>query len=76
MYRMLKDGTMYQDLGCDHFKRHTTDQQEIAGQLGRLKALRNRSTCDPLHANAFLAPGGTAGPFSPGAFGVRRVCWL
>jgi transposase len=28
IYHMLKDGTMYQDLGCDHFKRHTTDQQK------------------------------------------------
>ena len=27
IYHMLKDGTMYQDLGCDHFKRHSTDQQ-------------------------------------------------
>jgi hypothetical protein len=25
--RMLKDGTMYQDLSCDHFERHSTDQQ-------------------------------------------------
>jgi hypothetical protein len=28
IYHMLKDSTMYQDLGCDHFKRHTTDQQK------------------------------------------------
>jgi transposase len=28
IYHMLKDGTMYHDLGCDHFKRHTTDQQK------------------------------------------------
>jgi transposase len=28
VYHMLKDGTMYQDLGCDHFNRHTTDQQK------------------------------------------------
>ena len=28
IYHMLKDGTMYQDLGCDHFKRHSTDQQK------------------------------------------------
>jgi hypothetical protein len=25
---MLKDGTMYHDLGCNHFKRHSTDQQK------------------------------------------------
>jgi phenylpyruvate tautomerase PptA (4-oxalocrotonate tautomerase family) len=25
---MLRDGTMYHDLGCDHFKRHPTDQQK------------------------------------------------
>ncbi len=28
IYHMLKDGTMYQDLGCDHFKRHSADQQK------------------------------------------------
>ena len=28
IYHMLKDGTMYHDLGCDHFKRHSTDQQK------------------------------------------------
>jgi transposase len=28
IYHMLKDGTMYQDLGCDHFKRQSTDQQK------------------------------------------------
>ena len=28
IYHMLKDGTMYQDLGGDHFKRRSTDQQK------------------------------------------------
>jgi transposase len=28
IYHMLKDGTMYQDLGSDHFKRRSTDQQK------------------------------------------------
>jgi transposase len=28
IYHMLKDGTMYQDLGCSHFDRRSTDQQE------------------------------------------------
>jgi hypothetical protein len=28
IYYMLKDGTMYQDLGCDHFKCHSADQQK------------------------------------------------
>ena len=28
IYHMLKDGTVYHDLGCDHFKRHSTDQQK------------------------------------------------
>jgi transposase len=28
IYHMLKDGTTYQDLGGDHFKRHSTDQQK------------------------------------------------
>jgi transposase len=27
IYHMLKDGTMYQDLGRDHFDRRTKDQQ-------------------------------------------------
>src|ERR1700739_1109488 len=27
IYHMLKDGTMYHDLGCDHFKRQSSDQQ-------------------------------------------------
>jgi transposase len=27
-YHVLKDGTMYHDFGCDHFKRHSTDQQK------------------------------------------------
>jgi transposase len=28
IYHMLKDGKIYQDLGCDHFKRHSADQQK------------------------------------------------
>ena len=28
IYHMLKDGTMYQDLGCNHFDRRSTDQQK------------------------------------------------
>jgi transposase len=28
IYHMLKDGTMYQNLGCDHFKRRSTDRQK------------------------------------------------
>jgi hypothetical protein len=28
IYHMLKDGTMYHDLGCDHFKRHSAHQQK------------------------------------------------
>jgi hypothetical protein len=27
-YHMLKDGTVYRDLGCDHFNRRSTDQQK------------------------------------------------
>jgi hypothetical protein len=30
IFHMLKDGTMYHDLGCDHFKRRSTDQQKKA----------------------------------------------
>ena len=28
IYYMLKDGTMYNDLGSDHLVRHSTDQQK------------------------------------------------
>ena len=28
IYHMLKDGTMYQDLGHDHFDRRSNDQQK------------------------------------------------
>ena len=28
IYHMLKDGTMYQDLGCNHIDRRSTDQQK------------------------------------------------
>ena len=28
IYHMLKDGTMYQDLGCNHFVRRSIDQQK------------------------------------------------
>ena len=28
IYHMLKDGTMYQDLGCNHFHRRSTEQQK------------------------------------------------
>jgi hypothetical protein len=30
IYHMLKDGTMYQDLGRKHFDRRSTDQQKNA----------------------------------------------
>jgi len=28
IYHMLKNGTMYQDLGSNHFNRRSTDQQK------------------------------------------------
>ena len=28
IYHMLKDGTMYKDLGCNHFHRRSTDKQK------------------------------------------------
>ena len=28
IYHMLKDGTMYHDLGADHFNRRSTDRQK------------------------------------------------
>ena len=28
IYHMLKDCAMYHDLACDHFQRHSTDQQK------------------------------------------------
>jgi hypothetical protein len=30
IYHMLKDGTMYQDLGRKHFDRRSNDQQKLA----------------------------------------------
>jgi hypothetical protein len=36
IYHVLKDGTMYRDLGRNHFDRRSTDQQKMPGQtLGR-----------------------------------------
>ena len=28
IYHMLKDGTMYKDLGCNHLDRRSTDKQK------------------------------------------------
>jgi hypothetical protein len=44
-YHMLKDGTMYHDLGCDHFKRHSTDQQKnVWSSACQSLALRSNSS--------------------------------
>jgi hypothetical protein len=43
IYHMLKDGTMYHDLGCDHFKRQSTDQQK-----------KRRVVSMPAHEQAIL----------------------
>jgi len=32
---MLKDGTTYQDLGLNHFDRHSTDQQKNAAYFSK-----------------------------------------
>ena len=49
IYHMLKDGTMYQDLGCDHFKRRSTDQQK-KHLLKRLSELGYAVELKPLTA--------------------------
>jgi transposase len=38
IYHVLKDGTINQDLGCDHFKRHSANQQKkrLAKRLSEL----------------------------------------
>jgi transposase len=39
IYHMLKDGTMYQDLGCDHFKRHSFSGDALTRRSARLASL-------------------------------------
>jgi hypothetical protein len=46
----LKDSTMYQDLGCDHFNRHSTDQQKKrlvkrVSELGYAVELKPLAVC-------------------------------
>src|SRR5262249_36575375 len=53
IYHMLKDGTMYRDLGCDHFKRHSTDQQKKR-LVKRLAGLGYPVELKPLPACAVL----------------------
>jgi hypothetical protein len=36
---MLKDGTMYQDLGCDHFKKRPVKRLSELGYAVELKPL-------------------------------------
>jgi hypothetical protein len=62
----LKDGTMYQDLGCDHFKRHTTDQQKKR-LVKRLSELGYAVELKPLAAWACGTPGAW-GTVLPGKF--------
>src|SRR5262249_49591359 len=78
IYHMLKDGTMYHDLGCDHFKRHSTDQQKKATGQALVRAwlcsrtqaphcmsLRHcRGVCGTILAGEFplSSPSGLAGP--------------
>ena len=49
IYHMLKDGTMYQDLGCDDFERHSTDQQKKR-LVKRLSELGYAVELEPLAA--------------------------
>jgi ribosomal protein L40E len=46
IYHMLKDGTMYQDLGCDHFKRTPPTSKKSVGQ-GFVRARLCRRTQAP-----------------------------
>jgi len=51
IYHMLKDGTMYQDLGRDHFDRRSTDQQKKS-LVKRLADLGYAVEIKPLVASA------------------------
>ena len=51
IYHMLKDGTMYQDLGRDHFDRRSTDQQKKS-LIKRLADLGYAVEIKPLAAPA------------------------
>jgi hypothetical protein len=59
IYHMLKDGTMYRDLGCDHFNRRSTDQQKSAWSNGwqTLATLWN-SNPSPPELRLWLCQGG------------------
>jgi hypothetical protein len=57
IYHMLKGGTMYHDLSCDHFKRQSTDQQTKApGQA----LVRARVCCGTQAARRLRQACGTA----------------
>jgi transposase len=49
IYHMLKDGTMYQDLGSNHFNRRSTDQQKTR-LVKRLADLGSAVELKPLAA--------------------------
>ena len=51
IYHMLKDGTMYKDLGCNHFNRRSTDQQKKS-LIKRLADLGYTVEIKPLAATA------------------------
>src|SRR5882762_8228682 len=53
IYHMLKDGTMYQDLGADHFNRRSTDRQKTR-LVKRLADLGYAVELKPLAARAAL----------------------
>jgi hypothetical protein len=59
IYHMLKDGTMYKDLGRNHFERRSTDQQKKR-LIKRLADLGYAVEIKPLTACAvFLRPLGS-----------------
>jgi hypothetical protein len=46
IYHMLKDGTMYKDLGRDHFDRCSSDQQISLEKGGSLTRTASRDRCE------------------------------
>jgi hypothetical protein len=74
IYHMLKDGTMYQDLGCNHFKRRSTEQQKKRlvkrlSELGYAVELKPLAALSLWHGRVVVARSyRVCGPVLPGKF--------
>jgi len=73
IYHVLKDGTMYHELGCDHFKRHSTDQQKKARGQALVRAWLCRRTQAPRCMSLLAALPGVCGAVLPAEFPLRKV---